>query len=113
MLTEGVCRWLEVGEEVLEAARAGLPGLREQEVQAQLCFALLCSARFNLAKTYLTGAPCEFLPGRDRDSRGASLDNYIAELFSSMCRAPIVGKKGRGGGGGGGGEGGWDAAAEL
>ena len=48
-------RWSEVGEEVQEAAMAGMPGLTDQEVQAQLCFALLCSARFNLAKTYLTG----------------------------------------------------------
>ena len=39
----------------MEAAQAGLPGLSEQEVQAQLCFALLRSARFTLAKTYLTG----------------------------------------------------------
>lgn len=46
---------MEVREEVMEAARAGLPGLSEQEVQAQLCFALLRSARFTLAKTYLTG----------------------------------------------------------
>lgn len=44
-----------MGEEVQEAAKAGLPGLSEEEVQAQLCFALLRAARFNLAKTYLTG----------------------------------------------------------
>lgn len=45
---------------MLEAAKAGLPGLSEQEVHAQLCFALLRSARFSLAKTYLTGTllPC-------------------------------------------------------
>ena len=48
-------RWIEVGEEVQEAARAGMLGLTDQEVHAQLCFALLRSARFNLAKTYLTG----------------------------------------------------------
>lgn len=53
-------RWVKVGEEVMEAAQAGLPGLSEQEVQAQLCFALLRSARFTLAKTYLTGT----LPSR-------------------------------------------------
>lgn len=76
---------MEVAEEVLEAARAGLPGLREQEVQAQLCFALLCSARFNLAKTYLTGAPSDFLPGRDGESRGAGLDSYFAELLRQVA----------------------------
>ena len=66
----GLCRWLEVGEEVLEAARAGLPGLSEQEVQAQLCFALLCSARFNLAKTYLTGMQFELARGAGRGGKG-------------------------------------------
>lgn len=58
-----ICRWLEVGEEVQEAAKAGLPGLSEEEVQAQLCFALLRSARFNLAKTYLTGTLCDLHEG--------------------------------------------------
>ena len=51
------CRWVEVSEEVQEAVQAGLPGLSEQEVQAQLCQALLCCAHFNLAKQYLTGWP--------------------------------------------------------
>ena len=68
----GLCRWLEVGEEVLEAARAGLPGLSEQEVQAQLCFALLCSARFNLAKTYLTGMHFELARGAGRGGKGGA-----------------------------------------
>ncbi|DBB06293.1 hypothetical protein WJX77_007210 [Trebouxia sp. C0004] len=55
-------RWAEVGEEVQEAAAAGLPGLSQEQVHVQLCQALLRSARFNLAKRYLTGGqalPCE------------------------------------------------------
>ncbi len=35
----------------------GLPGLSQEQVQVQLCQALLRSARFNLAKRYLTGQP--------------------------------------------------------
>ena len=70
-------RWVQIGEEVQEAAQAGLPGLTHQEVQALLCFALLRSARFNLAKTYLTGkqpviamqhAFCQNQHGRDTGS---------------------------------------------
>ena len=52
-------RWAEVGEEVQEAVQAGRLGLSQEQVQAQLCQALLRSARFNLAKQYLTGqSPC-------------------------------------------------------
>lgn len=46
-----------MGEEVQEAAAAGLPGVSQEQVQVQLCQALLRSARFNLAKRYLTGQP--------------------------------------------------------
>lgn len=48
-------RWAEVGEEVQEAVQAGRLGLSQEQVHAQLCQALLRSARFNLAKQYLTG----------------------------------------------------------
>ncbi|KAL0036267.1 hypothetical protein WJX79_010808 [Trebouxia sp. C0005] len=75
-------RWAEVGEEVQEAAAAGLPGVSQEQVQVQLCQALLRSARFNLAKRYLTGG--QALPSESARAVVLQAAQYFFDSATSL-----------------------------